>query len=223
MADNESNGSAVAAISLIRSTSGKALKPNNNKRNAPSSSAKEKDGSGKKARRTLGRAVTALGRLQSGNVKSGNAARKAQTERLIGGEKKKGEEAFEIASPGDSDKENWLPGDGSVHPSRTPLPGSRFPRNRPGPTPSKPSSTNSRRDGMASTPLMGRNRNRGAAPKAEMEIFEDVGDEEGQGENGKGPLVGEEVERFMRGASPGKKGDLDCIQGLLSLSQGNWR
>jgi hypothetical protein len=28
----------------------------------------------------------------------------------------------------------------------------------------------------------------------------------------------------MRGeVSPSKRGDLDCIQGLLSLSQGNWR
>jgi hypothetical protein len=33
-----------------------------------------------------------------------------------------------------------------------------------------------------------------------------------------------EIEKFMRGeVSPSKKGDLDCIQGLLSLSQGTWR
>ena len=112
MAENEGNGSAVAAISLIRSTSGKALKTNNNKRNAPSSSVKEKVGSGKKVKRTLGRAATALGRLQSGgnDENRGSAARKAP-EPLVEGEKRKVESAFEIGSPGDSDKENWLPGE----------------------------------------------------------------------------------------------------------------
>jgi hypothetical protein len=34
----------------------------------------------------------------------------------------------------------------------------------------------------------------------------------------------EAVQRFMRGeVSPSKKGDMDCVAGLLSLSQGNWR
>ena len=71
---------------------------------------------------------------------------------------------------------------------------------------------------------MGRNRNRGAAQKAETKIFEDEGSDDGREEENRGKKqTSEEVERFMRGASPGKKGDLDCIQGLLSLSQGNWR
>jgi hypothetical protein len=36
--------------------------------------------------------------------------------------------------------------------------------------------------------------------------------------------VDQDVDKFMRGeVSPSKKGDLDCIQGLLSLSQGTWR
>ena len=49
----------------------------------------------------------------------------------------------------------------------------------------------------------------------EPKVFED---EENRGD------PGEDVENFMRGEiSPSKKGDLDCVQGLLSLSQGNWR
>jgi hypothetical protein len=60
----------------------------------------------------------------------------------------------------------------------------------------------------------GRHRNRKSA-NVTPEVFEDQ-------ENRGG--VPPEVEKFMRGeVSPSKRGDLDCIQGLLSLSQGNWR
>ena len=51
----------------------------------------------------------------------------------------------------------------------------------------------------------------------DVDIFED-GD--------KPPAAGreDEVEKFMRGeVSPSKKPDMDCVAGLLSLSQGAWR
>ncbi|KAI0019570.1 hypothetical protein F4780DRAFT_780415 [Xylariomycetidae sp. FL0641] len=60
-------------------------------------------------------------------------------------------------------------------------------------------------------------------------IFEDAvahEDQENQtGTTKKGRDSSSEVERFMRGGevSPSKRGDLDCVAGLLSLSQGNWR
>jgi hypothetical protein len=48
-----------------------------------------------------------------------------------------------------------------------------------------------------------------------LEVFEDQENSD---------QVPPEVEKFMCGEiSPSKKGDLDCVQGLLSLSQGNWR
>ncbi|KAJ2985746.1 hypothetical protein NUW58_g5369 [Xylaria curta] len=62
---------------------------------------------------------------------------------------------------------------------------------------------------------------------AAVAIFEDgenlVHDEKGDGSRG-GKRGDEDVERFMGGElSPSKRPDMDCVAGLLSLSQGNWR
>ncbi|KAI5927761.1 hypothetical protein F4810DRAFT_699031 [Camillea tinctor] len=74
-----------------------------------------------------------------------------------------------------------------------------------------------------SSRLRGGKSGAGASP---LRIFED-GDEE-ETENTRRSRGGDrrdnEVERFMRGEiSPSKKPDMDCVAGLLSLSQGNWR
>lgn len=116
-----------------------------------------------------------------------------------------------MGSPsGDSDKENWIPQEGGNMVRRRPLPSNR---------PDRPSQSqailgdNSKIVSHAVNLGGGKNRRR-KATQAEPQIFED-------GENGE---ANPEVEKFMRGeVSPSKKGDLDCIQGLLSLSQGNWR
>lgn len=130
---------------------------------------------------------------------------------------------------GESDKENWLPGE-LPSSARRPLPSASRAFSK---TPSKAGQLErekERRSLTASTPLTGRNRSRTAAKQKETIVFEDgSASEEGEeildAENRKEKETSEEVERFMRGdpASPGKKGDLDCIQGLLSLSQGAWR
>lgn len=59
--------------------------------------------------------------------------------------------------------------------------------------------------------------NKRKATGSGVDIFED--------DDGEDDVEADEaVEKFMRGEiSPGKKGDLDCVQGLLSLSQGMWR
>jgi len=193
-AENESTGSAVAAISLLRSTSNSGLKPNANKRNV----APVKDSSKLGKKQKLGRAMSSLARLQNPG--------KAYQEPL--GYRKDGL----MRSPsGDSDKENWVPGENGVNPCRRPLPSARSVRQ-----------SNSRTvlgDNLnvpthASFGGGGKNRKRKSA-NVETNIFEDQENRE-QGS--------EEVEKFMRGEiSPSKKGDLDCVQGLLSLSQGNWR
>jgi hypothetical protein len=53
--------------------------------------------------------------------------------------------------------------------------------------------------------------------KEGVEIFEDAVKKPHHRED--------DVERFMRGGdvSPSKKPDMDCVAGLLSLSQGAWR
>lgn len=193
-AERESNGSAVAAISLIRSTSNTALKASSTKRNTTRF---QQDSSkiGKKPK--LGRAQSSLARLQYTS--------KAQD--IIAESEKEGL----MRSPsGDSDKENWLPGETPVNPRRRPLPSAR--------TDKLSTSKNVLGDNLKipthATNLGGRSRKRKSADVSSS-IFED-GENTGEG--------GEDVEKFMCGeVSPGKKGDLDCIQGLLSLSQGNWR
>lgn len=112
-----------------------------------------------------------------------------------------------MGSPsGDSDKENWLPDEGG-NIRRRPLPSAR---------PDRQSQTVLGDNHKIPTQALnfgGKSRRRKGA-QTEPQIFEDE-------ENGD---TSKEVEKFMRGeVSPSKKGDLDCIQGLLSLSQGNWR
>jgi len=197
-AENESNGSAVAAISLLRSTSNSALKSNSNKRNAPST--KQDSGThGKKPK--LGRAMSSVARLQSTGKPSTRLP-----------QPNKDKEGRLMRSPsGDSDKENWVPGENGSR--RRPLPSARLDTK------------------ILSKAILGDNFNvpthahnlggsktkRRKAAYVEPKVFED-NNQENSAE------VGEEVEKFMRGeVSPSKKGDLDCIQGLLSLSKGNWR
>lgn len=180
-AENESSGSAVAAISLLRSTSTNNLKSNGSKRNAPAPKL-ESVLHCKKPK--LGRASSSLARLQ-------------------------GSDKTLLGSPsGDSDKENWLPRDGSGNSQR---------RNLALPRPQKQKrrrALEESKTGLA--PVLGDHKmTNGKSATTEVEIFED---------QTKGPEVDREVDRFMRGeVSPSKKGDLDCIQGLLSLSQGTWR
>lgn len=208
-AENESNGSALAAISLLRSTSNSALKANNNKRNAPSSK-HDASTAGKKPK--LGRATSSLARLQTpgkvSQVKNTNP-----------------KDNLTRSPSGDSDKENWTPTENGATPRRRPLPSGK---------PARPTAVG--RD--ASRTVLGDNNtipthaiNFGAANKRRRKakdlpvpaVFEDLEatvTASSQAANG-----GEEVKNFMQSGeiSPTKAGDLDCVQGLLSLSQGAWR
>lgn len=57
---------------------------------------------------------------------------------------------------------------------------------------------------------------RGQSP---LEIYEDA-----ENLSPSASVIDDEVERFMGSSvSPSKKGDIDAVAGLLSLSQGNWR
>lgn len=196
---NESSGSAVAAISLIRSTSNAALKNNTSKRNTPTAK-QAYNVEGKKPK--LGRAMSSLARLQS-------TAQEPQT-------KGKDKEGNLVHSPGDSDKENWSPNESgeAPHPRRRrPLPSGRQKQNNTKRTLGDNHNIPSQAINFGA--LLNKNKRRKSAHK-DSEIFED--------EENRGQEVGEEVQKFMSGEiSPSKKGDLDCVQGLLSLSQGNWR
>jgi hypothetical protein len=181
-AENESSGSAVAAISLLRSTSNSNLKSSINKRNAPVPKVESKQGK----RPKLGRASSSLARLQY-NGKN-----------------------LALSPSGESDKENWLPDEDSGNAQRrSGLTGRQQKPNR------RRVLVDSSTSKTHTSALLGQRAVQRKSAASDAGIFED-GDDKRKADP--------EVERFMRGeVSPSKKGDLDCIQGLLSLSQGTWR
>lgn len=234
-AEHESSGSAVAAISLLRSTSAASsnvLQPNGAKRNASTKPRFNDMHRAKKAK--LGRALSSVGRLQTNvNVKDKPSVHQItetlSEEKDLDDGKRVKVSMLMSPSENDSDKENWSPSeDGSsqtsrisrIISSRRPLPGAA-PKGQSNPRRTLGRVLQEQRGPVflagsrANTaPLLGRRK--GAA---QVDILEDK-------EN---PSTGhsvpdEEVERFMRGeVSPSKKGDMDGVMGLLSLSQGNWR
>ncbi|KAI1105258.1 hypothetical protein F4804DRAFT_341284 [Jackrogersella minutella] len=227
-AENESSGSAVAAISLLRSSSSSAslsnlihstnvLQSNPNKRNAPQNKPSHREGATKKAK--LSRASSSVARMQTLPPASLVATAAAATAALEP-EKKPGKGSLSVIlspSGGDSDKENWSPDeDGNPDHSRR--------RGLPPPKAQAPVGKNPRRgrvlgeqDSEAKRSLLFGSR-ANTAPMSKprdspMTIFEDK--ENGPKQN---------VDGFMPSeVSPTKRGDMDCVVGLLSLSQGNWR
>lgn len=251
-AARESSGSAIAAISLLRTLSssshsgishgGGALQPNGAKRNARPNA--QPNHSAKKPK--LSRASSSVGRLQTNFVNTTTdkvPVRREQTPVDVDDLKKS--KVSILFSPGgnDSDKENWSPD----KEGRQMFRGASRPPNGRRPLPSEPTSKSvvlqkPRRSmgrvlGDASNrSLLGRartaptsRRKRGSTP---VSIFEDgagagADDSEGESEgedHGRNAIEDDEVERFMRGeVSPSKKGAASAIAGLLALSQGNWR
>lgn len=156
-----------------------------------------------------------------------------------------------VLSPagGDSDKENWSPesgGNAAAGRRRHPLPLTAPSKMT---TPTKTGASTRRlgqvlgertanstkrsllgsRASTAPTPQL-----RGGKTGLEhaVSIFEDENGKikEGSGTGARKSVLdkkdrdSDDVERFMRGeVSPSKRPDMDCVAGLLSLSQGNWR
>ncbi|KAI1739367.1 hypothetical protein F4680DRAFT_449112 [Xylaria scruposa] len=264
-AENESSGSAIAAISLVRSSSSSAslsnlvhnhhshppppshpgiLQPNSSKRNTLSTARVSLDRKPRIARSKTSPPMTRHLSIDE----SRKLADIEGDEDHLEPEKKKRKKSlqFDIFSPsGDSDKENWSPGEDGNPNRRHPLLAPEA-----GASPTKQAVAlmgNPRRAGRIlgehdaatkrlllndSVDAKNRHMNRAkTAPipgqrlrklgDAAVSIFED-GDNAGKGENVS--RDDEDVERFMRGGlSPSKRPDMDCVAGLLSLSQGNWR
>ncbi|KAL7945872.1 hypothetical protein V8C42DRAFT_321799 [Trichoderma barbatum] len=201
-AEHESNGSAIAAISLLRSTSG-ILQPNSVKRNVPLSKF-SRSRQTKKPR--LGRTSSSVARLET-----------------CWATEEKPRESFHakmnvsmLVSPSDSDKENWSPRDeGASAEGRRQM------------APSSPIRSQSARrigrvlQGRKSPAFLMRSNTAPSEPCSPVKTgvygFRDL---EAKAESPRD----DEVSRFMCGeVSPSKKGDMDCVAGLLSLSQGAWR
>ncbi|OTB06617.1 hypothetical protein M426DRAFT_20715 [Hypoxylon sp. CI-4A] len=232
-AENESSGSAVAAISLLRSSSSSAslnnlvhghssptnvLQSNPNKRNASHSKPTQREGSAKKAK--ISRAASSVARMQTLPPTASILDTRPE---VLDPEKKPGKGSLTtILSPnGDSDKENWSPdSEGNPHHSRRRfLPPSPKAGALPAKNPRRIGRVLGEQDSAVNRKLLfGSRANTAPSMKARdapMSIFEDK-------ENGK--TASGECEGPARGSlSPSKRPDLDCVAGLLSLSQGNWR
>ncbi|KUI54038.1 Homeobox protein YOX1 [Cytospora mali] len=249
-AERESSGSAIAAISLLRSLSSSShspmspasniLQPNGAKRNARPHTQHQQA-----KRPKLNRASSSVGRLQTNFVNTTTdkpPVRREETP-VDSDEPKKSKMSMLLSPGGDSDKENWNPHSignmgfrGAARPfnGRRPLPGaplSKDPSTASG-TPRKGmgrilgDASNRSFLGRANTAPSSR-RKKGSTP---LEIFEDgtggvdASDDEDHERHGRSGVTDDEVERFMRGeVSPSKKGAASAIAGLLALSQGNWR
>ena len=142
-------------------------------------------------RRKLARTVSSLGRLETGRNKA-NANPSKLSKPLFS---KSGKSNLEM-DPGDSDKENWVPGTRSANIRR-------------------------RNTSHASRQVLrDANRNRGLGISTNGKRNRPLQ----AGSQGKAPEFSAEVSAFMAGGSgDSQEDDLDCVQGLLSLSQGAWR
>jgi hypothetical protein len=203
-AESETTGSAVAAISLLRSLSNSGPKTSGNKRNAPNT---KRDGNMVGKRLKLGRSTSSLPRLQNTS-----STKDIRTERELHEKDLQKKDPLLRSPSGDSDKENWVPSENGVATSRRrPLPSGKTTKTLPRAVLGDNTNVPTHAVNFGGPEKRSRkNKTKNIA----IDILEDQ-------ENV--PNQGGEVEKFMRGAvSPSKKGDLDCVQGLLSLSQGNW-
>ncbi|KAF4342613.1 LIM homeobox [Fusarium beomiforme] len=202
-AEYESNGSAAAAINILRSTSG-ILQPSTAKRNAPMTKPQRPHQAKKAKLDPTGSSISRLDADLDEREKADREHGKVKVSMLV--------------SPigGDSDKENLSPDEEAGSPDpyhRRPL--------LPAP---KHVGDNPRRTGRAlqeqKSPSLLTNR-ANTAPvrprsiiKEGLEIFQDR----------MKPVMSSREQDMVRGSiSPSKKPDMDCVVGLLSLSQGAWR
>lgn len=252
-AERESSGSAIAAISLLRTLSssshvspishnGSVMQSNHSKRNARPSAQHNQHRDAKKPK--LSRTASSVARLQTNFVNTTNDKPPMRRDIVdVDSDEPKRVKMSMLLSPSgnDSDKENWSPGDNGHHmfrapqrgpAGRRPLPSAPLSKMLPSVAPQRShrrvleDGTNRFMLGRASTAPSSR-RKKGESP---IDIFEDGGDDADASDNedlrrpARGGVTDDEVERFMRGeVSPSKKGAASAIAGLLALSQGNWR
>jgi len=203
-ADQEQSGSAADAISLMRSTSRGALIPISNKGNIRlfenSLTKRENSDYSVKSRTAFGRAQSSVGRLQGGHHGAAERRKDSVFKKSV---------TIDL-SGADSDKENWdpIPGISAATSRRlqgeTPVRKPRLGESRTAPS-SRGVSTSRRPHQRKHSKL----------------------DHSKENVN---PEDDEEIASFMHGdrTSGGQRDvaredDLDCIHGLLSLSQGNWK
>lgn len=141
-------------------------------------------------RRKLSRTVSSLGRLETERNKAPSYPSKLSKSMTP----KPNKPGLEL-DPGDSDKENWVPG-------------------------TRSSQVRRRTTSHAPRPVL-----RESNPNRRLNVLGNGKRNRPVGTQGKAPPdLSAEVSAFMAGSAGGsQEDDLDCVQGLLSLSQGAWR
>lgn len=239
-AKEESSGSATAAISLLRSTSMTGTSPlqqsSSAKRNASMTKAAPRSALAKKPK--LGRAMSSVARMQS----TLGPSERHNVQRDYGAPPNKAKTNTLAALSGDdSDKENWSPDeDGNPRASpfdrpaptnnglsgRRPLPSgppridSKHPRRTPAQAHQEARSPAFLSSRAYTAPARSFPSRRGKRAESPIEIYEDS---ENNNSPASRPVLDDELKQFMSAVSPSKKGDVDAVAGLLSLSQGAWR
>ncbi|KAF2462185.1 hypothetical protein BDY21DRAFT_330683 [Lineolata rhizophorae] len=214
-ADQQSSGSAADAIGLIRSHSRNTLKPNLSKRNAPpmlSQTRKRSKLESSCDQPQLRRSSSSLGRLQDRAV-AGKPVEAVKSSSKGKDENVEGE--LEVPQT-DSDKENWEPKENRPTARRPPPAGNRFGHPRRAPL-------GENFQVLSQSGSLGAMMDREKRQKSNQKQLIDP-------EN-INPEDDEEIAAFMgssRGKGSGRASvssgeDFDCVQGLLKLSQGNWR
>ena len=206
-AEKNASGSAAAAIGLLRSASGRTvLGAIPAKRNTALSrqSASLKRSKLDPVRSSLQRSSTSFGRLQGKPLADENLISKPNPKL------KHTESAISNYVPGnDSDKENWSP-DGNLSTNR--------------PSEKSPAYVHQYVSGYKQETAAARSHERPRQPavdevRSRRSLISNTENND--------PEADPELAAFMRGGGKSngtsEEEDLDCIQGLLSLSQGNWR
>jgi hypothetical protein len=191
-AEQETSGSAAESIRMMRTNSNRALRANAVKLNSPIVAHGGRLGDKTRRPPTMKRSNTHHGRLQS----------KAAPSEATGKKVKKGKNGEEFQRPnGDSDKENWEPDDAPRGQAVSGVRGSKKVLGE---------NANAMTQSNSLGALMAKERKSG---KKDLTAAD----------------VDDEVSTFMSGSVSNSRSssaavgeELDCVQSLLSLSQGNW-
>ncbi|KAI9717677.1 MAG: hypothetical protein M1812_004622 [Candelaria pacifica] len=202
-AEQEQSGSAVGAIGLLRSRSNGALHANFNKRNLqtsrPDAAKRIKSMATVVQKPKLGRASSSIARLQTTD-----ATVKKQVVKGKSKVAKSGQEGV-VLSNGDSDKENWEPGMQQVDLRKRRIPQTNGLRRR--------------RILKENSTIPSQSTSLGALMSREHKETDAVSVDEN-----KDPEEDPEVAEFMAGSGESREeDDLECVENLLSLSQGTWK
>ncbi|KAI7210369.1 hypothetical protein KC333_g8265 [Hortaea werneckii] len=207
-AEKDASGSAADAIGLLRSASGRSVLGNlPSKRSSLLSRTQSeiKRHKPNSKRPTLQRSNTSSGRLQAEHTQTSATSEKPRTKL------KQSESAISISIPGnESDKENWSPERDQVlssQPASQPVAGGDSSIRRPA-LGEKRNAANTFRPGESGVT---------STKRKAARLEGDSNDPE------KDIELAAFMHRQRKSNSTSSEDDLDCVQGLLSLSQGNWR